>query len=323
MENKVLLMKLRKEYDGKNVIKDLDMEIEDGEIISVIGPSGTGKSTLLKCIAGLEPLTDGEVIVENENVTNLSANKRPIVMMFQQPHLFPHMSVYENIMFGLTFTSLKKEDKKQAVHDMLQRVGLISYEHHYPYELSGGQQQRVALARAIVTKPKLLLLDEPFSSLDNELRQELRLWVKSLLKEQRVTALFVTHDLDEAIEMGDRIAVFAKGCLQQIGNPLEVYYHPRNSFVAEFFSDGLMVDRTQFVHSEHLQLDSKPPEDSSLYWKGKVLHSSVKYGMPVYRIEFHHMKKSLMLQCVKKLETNQTVFVSVKKGAGMIDFTKG
>jgi ABC-type Fe3+/spermidine/putrescine transport system ATPase subunit len=200
----------QKAFNDQIVFDQVRLEMKQGEILSLVGPSGTGKSTLLRCIAGLEQLTLGQIYIEGIDVTNLQANKRPVVMMFQQTLLFPHMTVLENVTYGLKMRKVKKKRRNEEGMELLEKVEMAKYANYYPYECSGGQQQRIALARALITKPKLLLLDEPFSSLDTDLRSSIRDWVRRLLKEEEITAIFVTHDKEESMIMGDLVAVMER-----------------------------------------------------------------------------------------------------------------
>jgi ABC-type Fe3+/spermidine/putrescine transport system ATPase subunit len=319
----VSLRFLKKSYEGNTIFQHVSFDIVKGEIITMIGPSGTGKSTLLRCLAGLEEFTEGEVWIDGEEMTNKRAHQRPIVMMFQQPLLFPHMTVIENIMYGLTFTKLKKKDRVEKAKMYLDKIGLEDYEKFYPHELSGGQKQRVALARALATNPKLLLLDEPFSSLDNELREEIRSWVKNLLKEQEITAIFVTHDKEEAMMMGDQIIVMGEQKIQQYGKPFDVYYHPMNPFVAKFFSDGLIIQNQFFIHSENIIVSSKRDEEWYQCWPGTVKGVYVKYGKVFYQIHIADLQSEVTVHCEEYLTPAQPVWIGVRRKEDIQTFAKG
>ncbi|TYS57389.1 ABC transporter ATP-binding protein [Sutcliffiella horikoshii] len=314
MNEKIVIEKLSKSYGEKCIISNMSLTIKQGEIISVVGPSGSGKSTLLKCLAGLEPVSAGSIKVGEKDITSMQANQRPIVMMFQQPLLFPHMTVLENVMIGLSFKrkGTKAEQKEQAAN-FLMKVGLEGYGKNYPYELSGGQQQRVALARALITNPQLMLLDEPFSSIDNEKRDELRLWVKNLLKEEGIASLFITHDIEEAMLMGDRVVVFAEQIVQQVGKPLDVYEEPATPFVAKFYSDGLLIGMDSFVHSEKLTVVIEQSEECYQSYAGKVVQKKVKHGSLFYDIQIEALHQKLTLPSVENLDLSQHVWVTVKK----------
>ncbi|MBM7579476.1 ABC transporter ATP-binding protein [Jeotgalibacillus terrae] len=238
-----------KQFDKAEIFKDLSFSLKKGEILSLAGPSGTGKSTLLRCLAGLDHFSNGEVLIEDTDLLAMQVKKRPVGMVFQQALLFPHLTLLENVAYGKKITHGKKEAYEMA-HSYLKEVGLENHVKQYPHELSGGQQQRAALVRAMLLKPKLLLLDEPFSSLDPGLRKELREWVRSFLKKEEMTSIFVTHDKDEAMLLGDRTAVMAEGRLQQIGLPHELYHTPHNALVAELYSDVIVLDEARYCPAE-------------------------------------------------------------------------
>jgi putative spermidine/putrescine transport system ATP-binding protein len=227
--------------NGGFSIRSVSLEIREGESFAVLGPSGCGKTTLLKCMAGLLPPDEGMIWIGEENITPLPAEKRGFGMVFQQPLLFPHMTVIENVAFGLKMQGKGKKERWVASQEVLTAVGLSDYDSRYPNELSGGQQQRVAVARAIVNKPRLLLMDEPFSALDPGIRSEMRQLVRDILKQFRITMLLVTHDQDEAFELADRIAIMHKGEILQTGSPIDVYMKPSHPFVARFIGSSNVI----------------------------------------------------------------------------------
>ncbi|MFZ3589892.1 ABC transporter ATP-binding protein [Bacillus sp. DJP31] len=318
--NTIQLHSLKKEYKKNVIFKDVNLLIHPGEIISIVGPSGTGKSTLLKCIAGLESVSSGKVIINDKDFTNLPANKRPIVMMFQQALLFPHMTIRENIEYGLLFTNMKIDERMHKVNEYIKKVDLHSYSEHYPHELSGGQKQRASLARALILEPELLLLDEPFSSLDKQLRQQLREWVKTLLMEQGVTTLFVTHDTEEAMIMGDKVAVFAEGGIQQIGVPHDVYHYPKNESVAKYFSEGLLIDSNHFVPIRKLMANSEG--DFHLSFEGIVTNTFYKYGKQYVTVFLQDLNTSITLLCDEKQQytLRMRLLVGVRHSTDIVHF---
>lgn len=241
-----------KTFGTADIFTDLSFALEKGEILSLAGPSGTGKSTLLRCIAGLDYFSGGEVMIEGADLLNQPVKQRPVGMVFQQALLFPHMTLLENVAYGKKITDGKKKAYELA-HSYLKEVGLDQQVDQYPHELSGGQQQRAALVRAMLLKPKLLLLDEPFSSLDPGLRKDLREWVRAFLKKEEMTSIFVTHDREEAMLLGDRTAVMAEGRIQQIGQPEELYYTPHNALVASLYSDVIVLDEARYCPAEHAE----------------------------------------------------------------------
>ncbi|ASI98292.1 ABC transporter ATP-binding protein [Thermococcus celer] len=211
-----------------------ELRVKDGEFLTLLGPSGCGKTTTLRIIAGFEKPDGGEVLFDGRPVNDLAPYERGIGIVFQDYALFPHMTVFRNVAFGLEMKGLPKEEIKRKVGRALKLVGLEGLENRYPEQLSGGQQQRVALARALVVEPDLLLLDEPLSNLDAKIRERLRGEIRRIQRELGITTIYVTHDQEEAMAISDRIAVMNVGRVEQVGKPLELYYHPRTEFVARF-----------------------------------------------------------------------------------------
>ena len=305
------LVNCQKVYSEKTIFKKVTVEIFEGEIVSLVGPSGTGKSTLLRCIAGLERLTYGDVFVGGENITNVAASNRPVVMMFQQSLLFPHMTVLENVTYGLKMRKVKKSEPLNAGLEFLEKVEMVGYENRFPYELSGGQQQRVSLARALILKPKLLLLDEPFSSLDAQLRSTLRDWVRVVLKQEGMTALFVTHDKEEAMLMGDRVAVLDKGELQQIGTPDQVYSAPKNKEVAQFFSEGIVLKNGNFAPLDKLIITHLREDHSNYCWTGRITKQFVKYGQSFDKIQLKEIAKEIIVPTNRAMNLDDQVTITI------------
>ena len=219
-------------------LKDVSLEINDGEFIGIIGHTGSGKSTLLRCATGLETPDSGKVYLEGKDVTALAPEARDVNTVFQNYALFPHMNVAENIGYGLKLKKTPKAEISRRVKEMLELVQLEGYEKRKPSELSGGQKQRVAIARALVNNPKVLLLDEPLGALDLQLRRAMQIELKHLQKKLGITFIYITHDQEEAINMSDRIAVMKDGRIEQIGTPDEIYNHPKTSYVATFVGNA-------------------------------------------------------------------------------------
>jgi spermidine/putrescine transport system ATP-binding protein len=220
---------------GKHpAVDNVSLAIGEGEFFSLLGPSGCGKTTTLRMIAGFETPDEGRILLQGRDVTSVSANKRPVNLVFQQYALFPHMSIYDNIAFGLKAKRVPREEHRGRIQELLRVVALEGYEKRKPRQLSGGQQQRVALARALVNRPAALLLDEPLGALDVKLRKQMQLELKRIQSELGTTFVYVTHDQEEALAMSDRIAVMNGGKVEQIGSPRQIYEHPDTAFVADF-----------------------------------------------------------------------------------------
>jgi len=231
-----------KNFGNFSALKHVSLDIGNSEFFTLLGPSGCGKTTLLRLIGGFESATEGKIFLYDKGIENLPANKRPINTVFQQYALFPHMTVTQNVQFGMRMLGFSNKEMLNRAEEILEMVQLGSFAHRKPNELSGGQQQRVALARALATKPKVLLLDEPLSALDLKLRQAMRMELKRIQQEMGITFVFVTHDQEEALTMSDRIAVMSAGLIQQIGTAKEIYEEPANSFVADFIGETNLID---------------------------------------------------------------------------------
>ncbi len=227
-----------KAFGETQVLRGVNLEIQKGEFITLLGSSGCGKTTTLRIIAGLEAADSGKIFLEGQDITELVPNKRDVNTVFQNYALFPHMTVAENIGYGLKIRKKPKEEIEKKVKEMLALVQLEGYEKRTPDQLSGGQRQRIAIARAVANEPKVLLLDEPLGALDLKLRRQMQLELKRLQKQLGITFIYITHDQEEAINMSDRIAVMHNGVFEQIGTPNEIYYHPRTSYVASFVGDA-------------------------------------------------------------------------------------
>jgi spermidine/putrescine transport system ATP-binding protein len=231
-------------YDeqGGIVLKNLDLDIYQGEFLTLLGPSGCGKTTTLRIIAGFDMPTEGVVYIGNQEVTDTPPYKRDVNTVFQSYALFPHMTVFDNVAFGLVEKKMPKAEIKEKVNKMLDLVQLKNFGSRKPAQMSGGQKQRVAIARALVNDPKLLLLDEPLAALDQKLRKQMQLELKHLQKRLGITFVFVTHDQEEALTMSDRIAVMNNGIIEQIGTPQEIYERPKTKFVADFIGESNIIE---------------------------------------------------------------------------------
>jgi sulfate/thiosulfate transport system ATP-binding protein len=230
----IVVQHLSKRFGPFQAVDDVSFEVPSGQLVALLGPSGSGKSTILRIIAGLEPADSGTVTLTGEDATHLPVQRRGVGFVFQHYALFRHMTVRQNVAFGLEVQKLPRRQVRERVDELLHLVQLHGYAARYPAQLSGGQRQRVALARALAPRPKVLLLDEPFGALDAKVREELRTWLRKLHDEVHVTSLFVTHDQQEAFEVADQVVVLHAGKVEQMGPPQELYEHPASPFVTEF-----------------------------------------------------------------------------------------
>jgi sulfate transport system ATP-binding protein len=239
---------ITKDFDGFVALKSVSLSVNRGELLALLGPSGSGKTTLLRIIAGLEWPDAGDVRIEGKSVLRVNARERGVGFVFQHYALFRHMTVFDNVAFGLTVRTRhlrpSKADIAKRVHELLELVQIERLVKRYPSELSGGQRQRVALARALAIEPIVLLLDEPFGALDAKVRKELRRWLRRLNEETGMTSIFVTHDQEEAMEIADRVVVMSQGRIEQIGKPAEIYENPANPFVCEFLGSANRIPLT-------------------------------------------------------------------------------
>ena len=234
MNDFLRLESLGKTFGGHQAVENIDLDVGQGEFISLLGPSGCGKTTILRMIAGFEAASSGRIFIDNDDVTHTPSSQRNIGMVFQSYALFPNMNVAANIGFGLKVAGESREAIGKRVAEMLSLIGLEGFGKRYPFELSGGQQQRVALARALAARPRMLLLDEPLSALDAKIRVSLRQEIRHIQRELGITTVFVTHDQEEALSISDRVVVMNAGNIEQVGSPFEVYNRPASRFVATF-----------------------------------------------------------------------------------------
>jgi sulfate transport system ATP-binding protein len=248
----------RKSYGDFAALDDVSLEVPAGSLTALLGPSGSGKSTLLRAVAGLEQLDAGRVVISGRDVTQLSPQRRDIGFVFQHYAAFTHMSVRDNVAFGLRVRKRPKAEVARRVDDLLEIVGLEGFQHRYPAQLSGGQRQRMALARALAVDPRVLLLDEPFGALDAKVRADLRAWLRRLHDEMNVTTVLVTHDQEEALDVADRIAVLNHGRLEQVGDPDDLYDRPANDFVMSFLGTVSRLDG-QLVRPHDVRLGRALP----------------------------------------------------------------
>jgi putrescine transport system ATP-binding protein len=311
---------LTKTFDGQNAVEDVSLTIYKGEIFALLGPSGCGKSTLLRMLAGFEQPTEGQIVLDGQDMSHVPPYQRPINMMFQSYALFPHMTVEQNIAFGLKQDKMPRGEITERVAEMLSLVHMQEFAKRKPHQLSGGQRQRVALARSLAKRPKLLLLDEPMGALDKKLRDRMQLEVTDILERVGVTCVMVTHDQEEAMTMAGRIAIMNRGKFVQIGEPEEIYEHPNSRFSAEFIgsvnvfdcvlqerqddalilqspglrhaikvdSDASVVDGVPIqvaLRPEKIMLCEEIPEDGCNFAVGEVVHIAYLGDLSIYHVK--------------------------------------
>ena len=287
----VTLKNVTKIYDKKKVIDNVDLEIKDKEFVVLVGASGCGKSTILRMIAGLEDITDGEIFIGDKKVNDVHPKDRDIAFVFQSYALYPHMTVRDNIAFGLKMRKTDKATIEQKVKEAAEILDLTEYLDRKPKELSGGQRQRVALGRAIVRNPKVFLMDEPLSNLDAKLRVQMRSEIKKLHEKLQTTFIYVTHDQTEALTMGDRIVVLNNGVIQQFDTPTEIYNNPSNTFVAGFIGSPQM----NFINGKDLGLDE-----------------NITYGIrPEKMMSGGDIRKEVSVEITELLGSEQIVYFNI------------
>jgi sulfate/thiosulfate transport system ATP-binding protein len=322
----ILIENVHKQFGNFQALQNINLEIKKGTLVALLGPSGSGKSTLLRAIAGLEQPDNGRIYINNYEATHLDVQRRNIGFVFQHYALFRHLTIRQNIAFGLEIRKVPRLQVKQKVDELLDLIQLQGLGDRYPSQLSGGQRQRVALARALAVQPQVLLLDEPFGALDAKVRKELRAWLRRLHEEVHVTSVFVTHDQEEAMEVADEIVIMNQGRIEQVGSPAEVYDHPKTPFVMSFIgavnvlpSDAHLFEGSQFSEQE-AEIFIRPqdielllnPDDAvteakisrilQLGWEVRVeilLPDNRLLNAYLTRDEYHQLQ----------LKVNQTVFV--------------
>lgn len=308
---------VNKIYGSNHVVRDLNLSIEEGEFLTLLGSSGCGKTTTLRMIAGFEEPTSGTIMVEGERVEEKEPFERNVNTVFQSYALFPHKTIYDNIAYGLKMKKVPKAEIRERVTEMMEMVQLSGFEKRYPSQLSGGQKQRVAIARALINRPRVLLLDEPLGALDLKLRKQMQLELKRLQKKLNITFIYVTHDQEEALTMSDRIAVMHDGIIDQLASPTEIYEHPATKFVATFIGetniyDGCITrieDGIAAMTLENGAVSVKCPEDFSLleYATISVRPEKMKFAVsPVEGFELEAQVKDYIyvgsvLKCIVSL----------------------
>lgn len=240
---KLQIKDMTKKYDNGDGVEHINLDIYEGEIVTFLGPSGCGKTTILRTIGGFLDVTSGDITIDGQSIIDLPPEKRPTAMVFQSYNLWPHMTIYENLAFGMKLRKIDKETIDKDIKKMLALVSMPGVEKKYPSQLSGGQQQRIAIARSLLLKPSLLLLDEPFSALDAKIRQQMREELKKIQSDLGITVVFVTHDQEEAMSLSHRIVVMNKGKFEQVGTPTEIYDRPASKYVASFIGEMNFIEK--------------------------------------------------------------------------------
>jgi sulfate transport system ATP-binding protein len=293
-------------------LDDVSLEVRDGSLTALLGPSGGGKSTLLRVIAGLEPPDSGQVLIGDEDVTDRPARARGVGMVFQHYAAFKHMTVHDNVAFGLTIRKRPRKEIKQRVHELLELVQLDGLAKRYPAQLSGGQRQRMALARALAVEPSVLLLDEPFGALDARVRKELRAWLRRLHDEVHVTTIIVTHDQEEAMEVAGQIVVLNEGRVEQVGSPRELYEQPANEFVMSFVGPVNRLGDT-FVRPHDVELLHEPDGDGAAEaMVERVVHLGFEVRVELVREDGQHLTAQLTQEQAEQLELERGQIVYVR-----------
>ena len=323
--------KINKFFGTNHVLKDIDLDVEKGQLVTLLGPSGCGKSTLLRCLAGLEQVTSGHIYLDGQDITDVIPRRRGIGMVFQQYSLFPNMTVKDNVAYGLKLKKLPKPEISQKVEQMLDIVGLSDKISQYPAQLSGGQQQRVALARAMVTAPKVLLLDEPLSAIDALLRKNLQIEIRRIQQQLGITTIFVTHDQDEAMVMSDMIHLFHDGKIEQSGTPEQIYTHPATKFAATFIGNYNLPSTAEFnrvfhsdisgsdvaVRPEIVILSRKPAEQDAghLTAEGRITGYISHGNLIRFTVDFDGLSMNADVVYKNQMDFTQgdTVFATIRK----------
>lgn len=312
------IKKVKKQFNKVEVLKDIDLEIEKGEFICFLGPSGCGKTTLLRIIAGLEKLDSGSILVNGKEITTLEPSQRNLSMVFQSYALFPNMTVFENIEYGLKNKIKDKHERKNKIMEVLKMVGLDHITSKYPDEMSGGQQQRVSLARALALEPNILLLDEPLSALDAKVRESLRKEIREIQQKLKITTIMVTHDQEEALTMGDKIAIINGGEIVQFGTPEEIYSKPKDIFVADF------IGKINFITDKNNDIYTIRPEDVEYFtdekeetYKGII--KNIEFRGAFYRITLELFGDNIYIDILSKekeklnLKINDSLYIKLNE----------
>jgi sulfate/thiosulfate transport system ATP-binding protein len=306
----ITVSEVNKRFGDFTALEDVSLDVPSGSLTALLGPSGSGKSTLLRVIAGLETPDSGRVSISGEDATDVPVRKRGVGFVFQHYAAFKHMTVRENVAFGLRIRKRPKAEVRETVDELLALVQLDGLADRYPSQLSGGQRQRMALARALAVEPKVLLLDEPFGALDARVRKELRGWLRRLHEEVHQTTVLVTHDQEEAMEVADRIAVMDQGRIQQVGPPREIYEHPVNQFVMSFIGPVNRLGQT-WVRPHDIELRAEPNGVTSEATVSRLVHLGFEVRVQLEREDGERLSAQVTREAADELglEEGGTVFV--------------
>jgi sulfate transport system ATP-binding protein len=307
----ITVVDVTKRFNGFTALSDVSVAIPEGSLTALLGPSGSGKSTLLRVIAGLEQPEAGQVLLGGEDVTSRPARSRGVGMVFQHYAAFKHMSVWDNVAFGLTVRKRPRAEIRERVHDLLELVQLEGLAKRYPAQLSGGQRQRMALARALAVEPQVLLLDEPFGALDARVRKELRAWLRRLHDEVHVTTIIVTHDQEEAMEVAGQVVLLNEGRVEQVGAPRELYDRPANEFVMSFVGPVNRLGQT-YVRPHDLDIRIEPEEGASEAMVERVVHLGFEVRVELVRDDGQHLLVQLAKEQAEQLELERGQIVYVR-----------
>ncbi len=307
----ITVIDVTKRFNGFTALHDVSVAIPEGSLTALLGPSGSGKSTLLRVIAGLEEPDAGQVLIGSEDVTEQPARARGVGMVFQHYAAFKHMTVYDNVAFGLRIRKRPRAEISRRVHELLELVQLEGLAKRYPAQLSGGQRQRMALARALAVEPSVLLLDEPFGALDARVRKELRAWLRRLHDEVHVTTIIVTHDQEEAMEVAGQIVVLNDGKVEQVGSPRELYDSPANEFVMSFVGPVNRLGDT-FVRPHDVEVQLEPDAGSVEAMVERVVHLGFEARVELVRDDGQHLLAQLTQEEAEQLELERGQIVYVR-----------
>jgi len=307
----ITVIDVAKRFNGFTALHDVSLAIPEGSLTALLGPSGSGKSTLLRVIAGLERPDSGQVLIGGDDVTDQPARARGVGMVFQHYAAFKHMTVYDNVAFGLTIRRRPRSEIRERVHELLELVQLEGLAKRYPAQLSGGQRQRMALARALAVEPSVLLLDEPFGALDARVRKELRAWLRRLHEEVHVTTIIVTHDQEEAMEVAGQIAVLNEGRIEQVGSPRELYDAPANEFVMSFVGPVNRLGEG-FVRPHDVELGQEAEKGSDEAMVERVVHLGFEVRVELLRADGERLLAQLTQEEAEQLELERGQIVHLR-----------